>query len=63
MTNNDFILNLGIDLDKEHHEQEILRNILDRTTRDYISLREKLACKAFFDFDININILFTTFLF
>lgn len=46
MLNNDFILNLDINLDQEHHEQEILRNILDRTTRDYISTREKLACKT-----------------
>lgn len=32
-------------LENEYHEGEILRNILDRSTREYLVMREKLVCK------------------
>lgn len=32
-------------LENEYHEGEILGNILDRSTREYLVMREKLVCK------------------
>lgn len=45
MINNDFILNLNINLEEKQHEQEVYQNILARTKVDYLAMREKLACK------------------
>jgi len=43
MINNDYILNLDINLEEKLHEQEIYKNILERTTIDYLWMREKIA--------------------
>ena len=48
LINNSHFNDANFNLEKEQHEQEILKNILDRTTRDYLSMREKLACKPDF---------------
>jgi len=36
-------------LEQELHEQKILGNVLDRTMKEYLVLREKLVCKNIID--------------